>query len=113
MSRHTIRQVIAPSTAAALILLLAAGPASARQEAGPATAPASDKNTSHCSLERVGTQYVRCDNLTGNGASAPGWLPSGSVRTAVALGAVALVSDSAAPSVTSVRNSLEWRRHGL
>ena len=28
-----------------------------------------------CLLERIGTQLVRCDNLTGTGAAAPVWIP--------------------------------------
>ena len=28
-----------------------------------------------CPLERIGTQLVRCDNLTGAGAAAPSWIP--------------------------------------
>ncbi|MEW1808843.1 hypothetical protein [Pseudarthrobacter sp. NPDC080039] len=28
-----------------------------------------------CPLERVGTQLVRCDNLTGGNVSAPDWIP--------------------------------------
>lgn len=28
-----------------------------------------------CLLERIGTQYVRCDDLTGLGAAAPEWIP--------------------------------------
>ncbi|MHC6591289.1 hypothetical protein [Arthrobacter sp. C152] len=28
-----------------------------------------------CPLERIGTQLVRCDNLTGAGVSAPFWIP--------------------------------------
>ncbi|QGN57773.1 hypothetical protein [Nostocoides sp. HKS02] len=28
-----------------------------------------------CPLTRLGTQLVRCDNLTGNGATAPLWVP--------------------------------------
>ncbi len=27
-----------------------------------------------CWLSRVGTQFVRCDNLTGNGVRAPRWV---------------------------------------
>lgn len=38
----------------------------------PAPAPASP---SQCLLERVGVQYVRCDDLTGLGAAAPEWIP--------------------------------------
>jgi hypothetical protein len=30
---------------------------------------------SSCPLMRVGTQFVRCDNLTGAGVSAPPWIP--------------------------------------
>ena len=37
----------------------------------------------NCPLDRVGTQYVRCDNLTGAGVPAPSWVPEleGSVLT--------------------------------
>jgi hypothetical protein len=28
-----------------------------------------------CPLERIGTQLVRCDNLTGAGVEAPSWIP--------------------------------------
>ncbi|MHC6230000.1 hypothetical protein ACX5I6_09905 [Arthrobacter sp. MMS24-T111] len=28
-----------------------------------------------CPLERIGTQLVRCDNLTGAGVAAPFWIP--------------------------------------
>jgi hypothetical protein len=28
-----------------------------------------------CFLTRIGTQFVRCDNLTGAGAPAPAWVP--------------------------------------
>jgi hypothetical protein len=28
-----------------------------------------------CPLRRIGTQYVRCDNLTGAGVRAPSWIP--------------------------------------
>lgn len=28
-----------------------------------------------CPLERIGTQLVRCDNLTGAGVQAPAWIP--------------------------------------
>ena len=29
----------------------------------------------YCPLERIGTQLVRCDNLTGAGVPAPYWIP--------------------------------------
>ena len=28
-----------------------------------------------CPLERIGSQLVRCDNLTGAGVEAPSWIP--------------------------------------
>ncbi|MGX5715452.1 hypothetical protein [Arthrobacter sp. MAHUQ-56] len=41
------------------------------------TASGSDTLTTYvdCPLERIGTQLVRCDNLTGAGAAAPYWIP--------------------------------------
>lgn len=41
------------------------------------TAGVSDTLTTYvdCPLERIGTQLVRCDNLTGAGAAAPYWVP--------------------------------------
>jgi hypothetical protein len=29
----------------------------------------------YCPLERIGSQLVRCDNLTGPGVPAPYWIP--------------------------------------
>ena len=63
--------------------VLVALPASARPDPGPALerqvtaattsiAPAEDEG--RCPLRRVGTQFVRCDNLTGNGVAAPAWV---------------------------------------
>ena len=47
---------------------------------GQARIPASEGTavpTSYtdCPLERIGTQLVRCDNLTGAGVEAPFWIP--------------------------------------
>lgn len=50
-----------------------AGPAAARQDAGPATARVGHQ--AQCFLQRVDTLYVRCDNNTGNGVPAPAWIP--------------------------------------
>lgn len=55
------------------VLTTAAVPAAARPDAGPALER--EPTSTSCPLERVGTQFVRCDNLTGNGVSAPGWIP--------------------------------------
>lgn len=68
----------APAVTGALIIAsLTAVPASARQGAGPqpATANQTRDGDGSCPLARVGTQLVRCDNLTGNGVNAPLWVP--------------------------------------
>jgi hypothetical protein len=42
--------------------------------ASPPTDPA-QATINGCPLERIGTQLVRCDNLTGAGVRAPSWIP--------------------------------------
>lgn len=78
MSHLSLRHLIAPASAAALVLLVGATPASARPDAGAPVASAASASTStdsgRCPLERIGTQLVRCDNLTGNGVAAAGWV---------------------------------------
>ncbi len=55
---------------------LTAGPAGATPDPG---APVRTENNTltplQCSLERVDTQLVRCDDLTGAGATAPTYVP--------------------------------------
>jgi hypothetical protein len=68
----------APAMAGALILAtLTAVPASARQDPGPpsVTVNHTGERDGFCPLARVATQLVRCDNLTGNGVTAPIWVP--------------------------------------
>jgi len=45
--------------------------------AGQSTSRTLDTLTTYadCPLERIGSQLVRCDNLTGAGAPAPAWIP--------------------------------------
>ena len=62
------------AAAAVIVTLLTAAPASARQDSGVLTLTSKGESVSDCSLERLGTQYVRCDDLTGNGVTAPGWV---------------------------------------
>ena len=65
-------------TAAALITSLVAAPtASARPEPQPLDRIRSAVRTADapCRLERIGTQLVRCSDLTGNGVEAPSWVP--------------------------------------
>lgn len=57
----------------ALVLGTGAVPAAARLDPGSAAAPVA--RAGGCPLERVGTQYVRCDANTGNGVPAPAWVP--------------------------------------
>lgn len=42
--------------------------------ANPPTDPA-HAIVNGCPLERIGTQLVRCDHLTGAGVRAPSWIP--------------------------------------
>jgi hypothetical protein len=70
------RGIVLAATAAltAVTLGTGAGPAAARQDAGP-TVTRVVGHAGGCLLTRVGTQYVRCDNNTGNGVPAPAWVP--------------------------------------
>ena len=70
-----------PAAVAALGLTsLSAAPASAVMLHDPsvtAQRAAQGSTTNHNGwLQRVGTQLVRCDNLTGNGVQAPRWMPA-------------------------------------
>jgi hypothetical protein len=69
------RGITLVSTAIFLALAVGtgAGPAAARQDAGPAAARVG--HTGECVLVRLGTQYERCDDATGNGVPAPAWVP--------------------------------------
>lgn len=72
MTAHQHRVICTTATVLLLGATLAA-PAAARQDPGPA--PEQKPTSTSCPLTRVGTQFVRCDNLTGNGVSAPLWIP--------------------------------------
>ncbi len=71
------RRWLAAGAIALLMIGFSAFPASARQDRGNAeqSTRAVTPHEGRCGLARVGTQYVRCDNLTGNGVAAPGWVP--------------------------------------
>jgi hypothetical protein len=60
-----------------LLAAAAVVPAAARPDGGPLRQPAESFQAPfvHCPLERVGTQLVRCDNLTGAGVAAAPWVP--------------------------------------
>jgi hypothetical protein len=75
MNIQTRRGIV---TAFATILVAATGTGSAvaAPDPGPVrTYPASAQSSADCPLERVGTQLVRCDNLTGAGVPATEWVP--------------------------------------
>ncbi len=67
---RTTRRIVAVSAAALTLVAITAAPSSASQEAGPAVS-ARQPHVGPCQLERLGTQFVRCDDLTGNGVAAP------------------------------------------
>ena len=69
-------------TLAGLSVALVGGALGGLLLAPSAAARSADVYSSHpaasvavCPLERVGTQFVRCDNLTGNGVPAPLFIP--------------------------------------
>jgi hypothetical protein len=63
-------------TAYAITLLVATqAPALGEPDGGPPRTPEPPRHLVNCPLERVGTQFVRCDNLTGAGVPAPEWVP--------------------------------------
>ena len=77
-TQHT-RRILPAIAVTALAIALGTLPAAARQDAGPALEPATTSSSStasstRCAIERVGTQYVACDDLTGNGVEAPAWV---------------------------------------
>jgi hypothetical protein len=64
----------AAAAAATIIAGLTATPAAARPDPGDLNSPRFSSYDS-CELNRIGTQLVRCDNLTGGGVAAPLWVP--------------------------------------
>lgn len=71
--RRGATQLLALAFFVGAIATVSAGPAVARQDAGPSRAFVTPPGG--CSLQRTGTQFVRCDNNTGNGVQAPAWVP--------------------------------------
>lgn len=59
----------------ALLATGAAGSASARPEPAPTPPAVQSPHLGECPLERIGDQFVRCDDLTGAGVPAPDWIP--------------------------------------
>ncbi|WP_269939447.1 hypothetical protein [Arthrobacter sp. HY1533] len=62
----------------AIVLFLAfavTAPASARLDPGTSGGIILPSTTQQCAMERIGPQLIRCDSLTGAGATAPSWVP--------------------------------------
>jgi hypothetical protein len=72
-ARRIVTTLSTTIATAGLVAALGTLPAAARQDPGPA--PTEDWQSAYCPLERVDTQFVACDNLTGNGVPAPSWVP--------------------------------------
>ncbi|MEU1973265.1 hypothetical protein ABZ477_16555 [Microbacterium sp. NPDC019599] len=73
-ANNRIRFAALAAGAALLVSLSAAPAAFARPEPQPPSIPVSVYGP-YPALERIGTQFVRGDNLTGAGVSAPEWIP--------------------------------------
>jgi len=68
-----VTRALAPIAAALVLISLGAVPSYARSDLGTHVPPTD--HAAGCQLQRVETQFVRCDNLTGNGVAAPAWIP--------------------------------------
>jgi hypothetical protein len=68
------RRLLALTVGTLLMSATGALSAAARPDPGSAERSALYTTDSPCPLERVGTQFVRCDDLTGNGVPAPAWV---------------------------------------
>ena len=71
-TQHQHRRGLPVIATTILAIGLGALPAAARQDQG--TAESTATTTSFCALQRVGAQFVACDELTGNGVPAPAWV---------------------------------------
>ena len=73
---HVRRHTVVGLAAALIVVAGAASPAAARPDPGTSSATQTIISTAErCRLTRIGTQYVRCDDLTGAGVTPPSWLP--------------------------------------
>jgi hypothetical protein len=76
MTRSTLlARCTAAAAAATLLAGFAATAASARPDPGERSSTGVNSDGTNCPLNRLDTQLVRCDNLTGAGAPAAAWIP--------------------------------------
>jgi hypothetical protein len=70
------KRTISTTLALSVLLTLSIGTMPAGADQRPDQPAATVVDSTACSLERVGTQYVKCDQLTGAGVPAPEWIPA-------------------------------------
>ena len=75
---HAMYQPTKPSHRAGILLtlvLLTLAPAAGASAGTVSVSPDGQPSFVNCLLTRIGTQLIRCDNLTGAGVPAPYWIP--------------------------------------
>jgi hypothetical protein len=75
---HAMYKPTKPSHRAGILLslvLLALAPTAGANAGTDSVSPDRRPSFENCLLTRIGTQLVRCDNLTGAGVPAPYWIP--------------------------------------
>ncbi|MDJ0314601.1 hypothetical protein [Arthrobacter sp. H35-D1] len=74
----TTHRALRPASIAIAAVLMAVtvpAPANARPDPGTLEGTVTVVTNHHCKQTRIGTQFVRCDALTGAGTAAPSWVP--------------------------------------
>lgn len=72
---HRARRSAGIAVAALLVALAAPAPVFSVQDPGTSGGVGPSHTDMHCPLNRIGTELVRCDALTGAGTNAPSWIP--------------------------------------
>ena len=72
---HRALRPVSIAIAALLMAVTVPAPANARQDPGTLEGTVTVVTNHQCKQTRIGTQFVRCDALTGAGATAPSWVP--------------------------------------
>lgn len=68
-------RLLAAASVPLAIMGFGASSSTALPDPGPPAAAIYVRSDHGCLLERVGQQFTRCDDLTGNGVPAPPWIP--------------------------------------
>lgn len=72
---HPAPRWAALAAAALLLAVVVPAPAFAKPDPGTSGGMVPVLTGQQCPLTRIGTQFVRCEDLTGAGALAPSWVP--------------------------------------